>query len=299
MTFVDSFVPSLLIGLAALCALIYLLRPFRFYRKPKGDRAGAFDVLARKSPLYKIGHQVIWLWAYWLAFMIPTSVIEKLDKKMEKAGTPGGLNGIEFLATVPLSIASLSMTGGILSGQLADDGLPGALLGLVLGTALPFAKLDTALVQRKRAILIELPTTIDLLALCMRAGQNFNGALKTVSSEMQRQHPLRLELEHMSARIALGASYTDALKSLAARVDLVELRQFAQSAIRAQVKGSSLADVLSIQAEIIRTRRSQNAEQTASRAAVAMLGPLMLIFLAVFVLLLGPFGVKAWYGTLM
>lgn len=276
-----------------------LMRVPGTYTPPQGERGVQFEAAANKLGIYRHVHQIIWFCSRCVGMMIPQPLINRYNHSTQQAGSPGGLNGIEFLTVVPLSAVLCGLFGSLLSVHISGKILTGMGLGFAGGALLPFARLDQAISQRKHEILVSLPYAIDLLALCMRAGQTFHGALATVTKEMAKGHALKFELEYMRAQIKLGASTTEALNSMAHRIHLIEIHQFVQSAIRAHQKGSSLADIFSIQATIIRTRRSERAEQTASRAAVAMLGPLMLIFLTVFVLLLGPFGVKAWYGTLM
>ncbi|MBN2719036.1 MAG: type II secretion system F family protein [Deltaproteobacteria bacterium] len=298
MTTTLPLVSVLLLSISAYLMALQIVTAAKDYQLPAGERQTSYECMCAQFKLYPLIHRVMWLWTRVLSPLIPTDTIQRYNDKLQSAGAPGGLNGAEFLSTAPLLGITFSITGGLLTSIIANQSLTGALVGGVLGTALPFARLDNVIAQRKRAILTGLPYTIDLIALCMRAGQTFYSALTTVNAEMAANHPLRLELAGMAARISLGASTAESLQTLAHRIDCPEVLQFVQSVIRSHHKGSSLADIFSIQANIIRVRRSEAAEQTASRAAVAMLAPLMLIFLSVFVVLLGPFGVKAFYGQL-
>jgi tight adherence protein C len=289
---------TVLIALSVCLAIFWFVKGAPAYIPLQGERAIQFDAVAEKYSLYRPIHQFLWIWTYWFSRLIPAKLAASYSARLSRAGAPGGLTGTEFLSAVPLLATLTALIGMFLTYLLSHQYLTGFVLGFVTGAVLPFARLDAHIAHRKRVILTTLPYTIDLLALCMRAGQTFHSALSTVTGEMPVTHPLRFELEFVSTKVALGASIYDGLRSFSRRVDLIEIRQFVQSAIRSHQKGSSLAEVFSIQATIIRTRRSEAAEQAASRAAVAMLGPLMLIFLSVFVILLGPFGVKAFYGQL-
>lgn len=289
---------TLLIALFVCLLIFWFVKGAPPYIPLQGERAIQFDAAAKQFSLYRPMHQFLWIWTYWFSRLIPAKLAASYNARLSRAGAPGGLTGIEFLSAVPLLTTLTALVGMCLTYLLSHQYLTGFILGFVSGGILPIARLDAHIARRKRVILTTLPYTIDLLALCMRAGQTFHHALSTVTNEMPVAHPLRFELELISTKVALGASIYDGLRSFSQRLDLVEIRQFVQSAIRSHQKGSSLAEVFSIQATIIRTRRSEAAEQAASRAAVAMLGPLMLIFLSVFVILLGPFGVKAFYGQL-
>jgi tight adherence protein C len=82
------------------------------------------------------------------------------------------------------------------------------------------------------------------------------------------------------------------MRSFAKRVPTDQVRELVNSVTQAEEKGSPLSSVLSIQAQTQRLRRSVEAEETASGAALMLLGPMTLIFLCVIVLLLGPVVVR-------
>ena len=88
------------------------------------------------------------------------------------------------------------------------------------------------------------------------------------------------------------------MEGFAARVPTAQVREFVNSVVQAEAKGSPLANVLTIQAQTQRLRRSIAAEETASEAALMLLGPMTLIFLCVIVLLLGPVVVRFMAGGL-
>jgi tight adherence protein C len=77
------------------------------------------------------------------------------------------------------------------------------------------------------------------------------------------------------------------------------VRQFVGAITQAEKRGTPLAEVLTTQARVLRTKRSQAAEQAAARAAVLIMGPLMLIFACVFIILLGPFIIKYIRGDII
>ncbi|MCP4603814.1 MAG: type II secretion system F family protein, partial [Proteobacteria bacterium] len=111
-------------------------------------------------------------------------------------------------------------------------------------------------------------------------------------------NPLRFEFEHILQKLSLGWSRRTALDELSVRIQAPQVRQFTSSVNQAEKRGTPLARVLSTQAEVMRTKRSQAAEQAAARAAVLILGPLMLIFACVFIIILGPFVIKFMRGEI-
>ena len=89
------------------------------------------------------------------------------------------------------------------------------------------------------------------------------------------------------------------MEGFAARIPTDQVRELVNSVVQAEAKGSPLADVLTIQAQTQRLRRSVAAEETAAAAALMLLGPMTLIFLCVIVLLLGPVVVRFMTGGLV
>lgn len=86
------------------------------------------------------------------------------------------------------------------------------------------------------------------------------------------------------------------MEGFAARVPIDQVRELVNSVVQAEAKGSPLANVLTVQAQTQRLRRSIKAEETAAEAALMLLGPMTLIFLCVIVLLLGPVAVRFMTG---
>jgi len=91
----------------------------------------------------------------------------------------------------------------------------------------------------------------------------------------------------------------DALKDLAERFDVNDLNNFISAIILGEQLGISIGNVLRRQADQIRQRRRQNAEEKAMKAPVKMLFPLVfLIFPALFIVILGPGAIQI-FNTLL
>jgi tight adherence protein C len=221
-----------------------------------------------------------------------------LEERIEQSGRPWGLNGDDLSAFSMLTGVAAGLAGGVMFSHLGRGPAAGAIIGVVFGASVPWFKLDEICKKRRVAICRGLPQAVDLIALSMEAGLDFSGALSQVIGQMKTDNPLRFEFEHILRRLSLGWSRQAALKEFAVRTPIVQVRQFASSVIQAEKRGTPLAQVLSTQAEVMRTKRSQAAEQAAARAAVLILGPLMLIFACVFLILLGPFAIKFIRGEM-
>ncbi|MBS3873867.1 MAG: type II secretion system F family protein [Firmicutes bacterium] len=162
-------------------------------------------------------------------------------------------------------------------------GLP---LGLV-GALLPELVLAQRMAERQSQIVRALPDVLDLLTVSVNAGLGFDSALMKVTDKMKG--PLPTEMGQVLHEIKMGVARRDALRSMAERTGVMELRSFVSTIIQADQLGVSISKVLRLQSEGLRERRRQRAEEMAMKAPVKMLLPLVLfIFPTLFIVLLGP-----------
>lgn len=131
------------------------------------------------------------------------------------------------------------------------------------------------------------PESVDLLAVCVEAGSSLQAALAQVADNAD--DILAGQWRHVIADIRLGASQTEALESLAARVPVAEIRQFAATVVQAQELGLPLGPVLRAQAEHARMARKLRITEAAYRIPVLVLFPLVLCLLpALVAIIVGP-----------
>ncbi len=221
--------------------------------------------------------------------------VEKADARLVTAGFEGLLSGWEFIAlrflcpvVLGLFWTALIYLVGHVDETVREQFAPLALLGFALFAAQPVLWLNATIKKRHKAIQKAMPFMIDLLTLSVEAGIDFMNALQR-SLENRKTDPLTEELVRVNHEIQLGTSRRNALKNLARRVDMPDMRSFAYALIQADELGVSIGTILRIQSDQIRQKRFARAEKMANEAPVKMLGPLMLfIFPAVFIVLLGP-----------
>ncbi len=221
--------------------------------------------------------------------------VDKADARLVTAGFDGLLSGWEvialrFLCPVVLGLfwTALMYLVGQVDGTVRDYFGVLSLLGFLLFAAQPGLWLDSTIKKRQKSIQKAMPFMIDLLTLSVEAGIDFMNALQR-SLENRKTDPLTEELMRVNHEIQLGTSRRNALKNLARRVDMPDMRSFAYALIQADELGVSIGTILRIQSDQIRQKRFARAEKMANEAPVKMLGPLMLfIFPAVFIVLLGP-----------
>jgi tight adherence protein C len=173
-----------------------------------------------------------------------------------------------------------------------------AALCTIASTALGFYAPSLWLVgrisERRRQIDHALPDALDLLVTCVEAGLGLEAAIQRVAGELDLGAPLLArELEQTELEMRAGVSRGVAFRRMADRTGVEELRNLSAIIIQTQIFGTSIAKSLRIQADAIRVRRMQLAEERAAAASVKMTVPLVLcIAPALFAVLIGPAVVK-------
>ncbi len=152
----------------------------------------------------------------------------------------------------------------------------------------PTLWLRKTLAKRHLSIQRALPFLLDLLTLSVEAGLDFMTALQR-NIDRRAMDPLGEEMIRVVREIQIGKTRREALRDMAIRVDLSDIRSVVGALVQADELGVSIGFILRIQADQMRQRRFERAEKLASEAPVKMLFPLMVfIFPAVFLILLGP-----------
>lgn len=155
---------------------------------------------------------------------------------------------------------------------------------LVMG---PDSTLNRKVEERQNEIRITLPDVLDLLVISVEAGLGFEQALDRCVQSVPGS--LTDEFARMLGEVRAGASRVDAMRNMEKRVNVPELRSFVLAIIQADTFGVSIGRVLRAQAEEMRLKRKQLAEEKAQKAPVKMLIPMVFcVFPALFVVVLGP-----------
>jgi tight adherence protein C len=254
----------------------------RVVRQPKASVGRR----ARLSPLTSAAARLA-------ARLLPSRQLERLRRKLIQAGHQSERHLGLFLAT-ELALGLLLAVGAYeflhLRGLDQRSPLVGvlivAMLGL-LGLYLPYMWLRRRVEDRQRRLRRALPDALDLMAIAVSAGLSLDSAMSEVVQRWDGE--LSRELNQVLTEMQLGASRRQALLDLVQRVRLDELRLLVAALLQAEELGANLSETLSVQAEQLRVRRRQLAEERARKAPVKMLLPLVgFIFPAMFVVLLAP-----------
>ena len=221
---------------------------------------------------------------------MPANALAAIDAKLEQAGSPWRLKAAEYVGLKVLA-AVVFIGCGIAFFVLSDMVFIYKLLGLlavgVIGISLPDSLLMQSIRERQRMIRRSLADCLDLLVVCTEAGLGFDQAVAKVAERIRG--PLAYEFRRVLQDMSVGRSRADALRAMAKRADLPELTAFVAAIHQADQLGVSIAHVLRVQADSMRSQRNLRAREAAAKLPVKMLFPLVFcIFPAIFVVILGP-----------
>ena len=168
-------------------------------------------------------------------------------------------------------------------------------MAFVAGFILPRWALRRITNNRQRELRWGLADALDLMVVSVEAGLGLNAAMLKVSSELKEVHrEIATEFELANLEIRVGRERDEALRNLAERTGIDDLRSLVAMLIQTDKFGTSIARGLRVFSDSLRTKRRQRAEQEAQKAAVKLLFPLAcFLFPTLFIAILGPAALKA------
>jgi tight adherence protein C len=235
-----------------------------------------------EAGLFAAFEPLVRLVASWIAYL-------PLVELLKHAGDYLGLTANEFYA---LSFLGFLGMGGLGLALLNFGQMPPILFVVfgAIGAAMPYFQVTGERDRRFKEVNRGLPPAIDLASLCMGAGLDFPGSIKQIVDKTpNKEDSLVEEFSRVLQELDLGKTRRQALENFADRAPTEAVRDFVGAVVQAEEKGNPLGEVLRIQASMLRMRRSVMAEEAAAKAAVMLIGPLMLIFGAIMLCLMGPF----------
>lgn len=223
----------------------------------------------------------------------PIGYLDKKQHQLILAGSPGNMDAPSLVVIKMLG----TIVGVVLGFFLIDYGSSGVqrvvlfVMPIALGFFGPDAWLARKIDERKVSMQKALPDVLDLLVISVEAGLGFDSALSRVVATVPG--PLSEEFFRMLQETRVGVSRRDAMRHLMDRTDLDELRSFLLAMIQAEAFGVTIANVLRVQADEMRVKRRQRAQEKAFAAPVKLVFPLVFcIFPALFIVLLGPAAIQ-------
>lgn len=201
-------------------------------------------------------------------------------------------SGVTMPAASFWAIRVASLSAGIAAGLVAlpfiggVQGIAAAAACAVAGLAAPQAWLLARRAEWRDELDRQLPDALDLMAICISAGSSFEGALAAVGTRMDGA------IAAAFARVAKEAAYSsrsEALLGLAERAQVNSITFFAAAIVQAERAGSSLVDIIRMQAQSVRTERRLKVDDITNKLSTKMLFPMLLLMLpSIIMLMLAP-----------
>jgi tight adherence protein C len=244
------------------------------------DNPGAELAQRLASPLNKI---------------LPPSATEarRTQKLLMQAGYRSPEAAIIYRGIHVASMAGIPViTAGVITyfAQAFSTVLIGVMIAFVMGFFMPPFFLKRTISKRQRELRWGLADALDLMVVSVEAGLGLNAAMMKVSSELKDVHmAVASEFELANLEIRVGRDRDEALRNLAERTGVDDLRSLVAMLIQTDKFGTSIAKGLRVFSDSLRTKRRQRAEQEAQKAAVKLLFPLAcFLFPTLFIAILGP-----------
>lgn len=226
---------------------------------------------------------------------VPASAkdLSALKRRLIRAGfrNPNAHRFFRGARTVSVVLASLVALGISWRAGVAAGDLPMKMvIGAVVGFLIPSQYLTIRVRRRQHAIEKGLPNALDLLVVCVESGLGLDQALIQVAKELANAHPqICEEFGVLNLEMRAGKSRAEALRQLAARTGVEELKKLVAVLIQTDRFGTSIAQSLRGHADYMRTMARQRAEEKASKLPVKLVFPIFFCVLpSLFVVTLGP-----------
>ena len=216
---------------------------------------------------------------------------KSLEQKLIHAGRPGGaMTAAEFMAggqLLSFAVLVLFILMGLFTGNFVGFGLVFGLFAAGITYWFLTEYIQNLVTARKSSISRQFPSFLDLAVMSTKAGASF---VETLEIYVQSNSETALANEFMLVirDVGMGATLEESLTEFKQRVPLEPIRNATDAIIQGQDIGTPIANILDDQADAIRFHRSQAAERAAEELKVKIMGPIVLMMIAVFLLILGP-----------
>jgi tight adherence protein C len=226
--------------------------------------------------------------------LVRADTATKLQYRLNVAGNPPAWDVNRILG---LKVLGLGLFAGLGFLYLLGMSWPfyrvlvATVLAGAFGYSLPNILLYNAGQKREKLMRNALPDAMDLLTISVEAGLGFDSAVSRVAKN--GEGPLNQEFARLLQEMQLGVGRVDAMRAMADRTSLPDLKSFCSAMIQADSLGIPIARVLRIQSQEMRTKRRQRAEEKAQQVPVRIMIPLVLFILpCLFLVILGPAGIQ-------
>jgi tight adherence protein C len=219
----------------------------------------------------------------------PQKARQNLMNRLDLAGRPGNLTPEDFAAVRIVAAAVMAAIGLLLGLLLANPVylVISLAVGAVLGYYLPVLWLKQKVDARRSEIQKGLPDAMDLLVIAVDAGLGFDAALARVTDKYR--NALSDEFAKVLREVSLGRPRLEAMDEMGRSSGVEDLHNFIQAIIQSEQFGTGIGKILRIQADEMRRKRRQRAQEKAAQATLKMMLPMVgCIFPTLWIVLLGP-----------
>lgn len=293
---------GVLILIAIILVIIGIRHPYTTDEEKLYERLGDFTISGEQVNLEKLEmtmpftERVIYpiarkLGEFTMRFT-PQNWLNNTTRKLELAGRSSKMDATLFI-TIEFIIAGVVGVGAFLLMRFFGNNMPSGRMFLltatltVLGFFLPQYQLSRSITKRQHEIRKGMPDALDLLTICVEAGLSFDGAMAKVAEKWNNE--ISRAFARVIQEIQLGKLRREALRDMQENVGVSEMTSFVAALIQSEQLGVSMAKVLRVQADQMRVRRRQIAEEEAHKAPIKMLIPMAFImFPSILIILLAP-----------
>lgn len=268
---------ALILGSFALVAAVGMLW-WGVTARPSAARghlfAGLAEPPAEPSPLVAMMRQL----GQSTRRMLPNALVDGLEVRIVQAGHPHGLD-LPRLLGIKITLAAMAALTLLVYGQVVLAIIAAAVLYF-----LPDYWILSVRDDRQNRIQADAADMIDQMTICVEAGLGLDAAIARVATTTDG--PLADELRRTMNDIRAGVPRAQALRALADRAQIAEIRQLVTALLQAQKHGVPMAETLRVQSGQMRLKRTQRTEEKAAKLTVKMLFPIILCFLPVFMIII-------------
>ena len=244
--------------------------------RPSAARANLFAGLAQPEVPASKSASILRRVGQTTRRILPRALVDGLEVNLVQAGHPYGLDLARIIG-IKVVLAGMTAFMMLLAGKPFVALIAGGLLFF-----LPDYWVLTMRDKRQAAMQAAVADTIDQMTICVEAGLGFDAALARVATTTEG--PLTEELRHTISDIRAGVPRTQALRMLADRAQIAEVRQLVTALLQAQKHGVPIAQTLRTQSAEMRMKRKQRTEEKAAKLTVKMLFPIIVCFVPVFMI---------------
>ncbi|WP_336922677.1 type II secretion system F family protein [Aquipuribacter sp. SD81] len=222
--------------------------------------------------------------------LTPDGQVARIRKRLDLAGNPTGWDVdrvVSLKVLLSFVLGAFTALVCLLASTSPFRAIVGVGLALAIGWFAPSLIVYQMAAKRSERIQKSLPDALDLLTISVESGLAFDAALAQVSRNTDG--PLAAEFFRVLQEMQIGTGRMAAMRAMADRTDVADLKSFVAAMVQADSYGVPIASALRTQADEMRVKRSQRAEEAAQKVPVKILFPLIFgIMPTLFVVIIGP-----------